>query len=98
MLRIQATIKAPQSEVAGLKAQLLGLGIQDMAERLVPYDRFVAESRMNYDCVFGAAWEEKADVVYLGFTFEDSQKGREAAYAVEYGLKQIPLNLRYEAI
>lgn len=95
-MKLQATIKAPQAQAEGLKAQLAALGVTGIQERTVPYQQFVEESRMNYDCVFQEAWDEGRDVVYLSFSFEDSDQGREKAHGVEYGLKQIPLNLRYE--
>lgn len=95
-MKLQATIKAPRTQVEGLKAQLSALGVTETEERTVPYQQFVEESRMNYDCVYQEAWDEQQDVVYLGFGFDDSNEGREQAHGVEYGLKQIPLNLRYE--
>ena len=95
MLQIQATIKAPESMVSGLEQELTALGVEQIAQRRVPYEVFVEESRLNYDCVYPEAWEEKKEVVYLTFFFDDSNEGREAAFRVEYGLKQIPLNLNY---
>lgn len=95
MLQIQATIKAPESAVAGLEQELAALGVEQITQRRVPYKAFVEESRLNYDCVYPEAWEEKKEVVYLTFFFDDSNEGREAAFRVEYGLKQIPLNLNY---
>lgn len=95
MIKIQATVKAPQSEVSELKEQLLRLGVKEIQEHIVPYERFLKESRLNYDCVFINAWEERQDMIYLIFYFEDSAQGRKAAFDIEYNLKQIPLNLRY---
>lgn len=95
-MRLQATIKAPQGQADGLKAQLSALGITEIEERIVPYRQFVEESRMNYDCVYQEAWDEGRDVLYLRFAFEDSNEGRDQAHRAEYFLKQIPLNLRYE--
>ena len=76
--------------------QLKMLGVEEIREERVPYDRFVKESRMNYDCVYHPAWEEQKEVSYLNFAFEDSAQGREQCYYVEFHLKQIPLNLRYD--
>lgn len=95
-MRLYATIKAPASRAPELKAQLAALGVADVEERAVPYQVFAEESRLNYDCVFQEAWDEKRDVVYLDFSFEDSAQGREQTHFVEYHLKQIPLNLRYQ--
>lgn len=95
MLRIQATIKAPESAAPGLERELAALGVDQISQRRMPYQVFAEESRLNYDCVYPEAWEEKKEVVYLTFSFADSGQGREAAYRVEYGLKQIPLNLCY---
>lgn len=95
MLKIQATIKAPVSAAADLKQKLASLGAGEVSEQIVSYETFVSESRLNYDCVYPEAWEDKVSVVYLTFFFDDSREGREAAFRVEYGLKQIPLNLRY---
>ena len=95
MLQIRATIKAPESAVPGLEQELAALGVDQISQRRVPYEAFVEESRLNYDCVYPEAWEERKEVVYLTFSFADSSQGREAAYRVEYGLKQIPLNLCY---
>jgi len=95
MLKIQATIKTPQEEAPGLKDQLLALGVSEITERRVSYPQFVRESRFNYDCVFRQAWEKEDEVIYLDFSFADSDQGREKAYDIEYNLKQIPLNLKY---
>ncbi len=95
MLKIQATIKAPVSAAQDLKQRLVSLGVGEISEQIVSYETFVSESRLNYDCVYPEAWEDKVSVVYLTVDFEDSRAGREAAFRVEYGLKQIPLNLRY---
>ena len=95
MLQIQATIKAPESVVPELELELAALGVEQITQRRVPYETFAEESRLNYDCVYPEAWDEKKEVVYLSFFFDDSIEGREAAFRVEYGLKQIPLNLNY---
>lgn len=92
---IQATIKAPLAEVKRLKNELSALGVSEISVRNVPYERFIKESRLNYDCVFGQMWEEESEAAYLDFCFEDSAQGRKAAYDIEFNLKQIPLNLRY---
>lgn len=97
MNKIQATIKAPVSEAEAIKKELWALGVNEISTRSIPYERFVRESRMNYDCVFKQMWEEKSDVVYLDFYFDDSAQGREKAYCIEFNLKQVPLNLRYMA-
>jgi len=95
MNKLQATVKVPPSEAERVKNELHALGAKDILLRDVPYERFVRESRMNYDCVFRQIWEEKSGAVYLEFCFEDSDAGRAAAYDVEFNLKQIPLNLCY---
>lgn len=96
MSRILATIKCPNGEVEYITEQLGALGVNHITLEIVPYEKFVEESRMNYDCVFEQAWQAKEEVTYINFSFEDSDKGREACFFVEYNLKQIPLNLRYE--
>lgn len=96
MSKILATIKCPNEEVEYIMEQLEALGVSQKTLESVPYDRFVEESRMDYDCVYARAWKEKKDVTYIHFSFEDSQEGRDACYHVEFYLKQIPLNLRYE--
>ena len=95
MLKLKSVIKAPAAEAAGIKDLLLPLGVSQIEETVVPYETFVQESKMNYDCVYAEAFSEGKDVIYLSFEFEDSAAGREAAFRVEYSLKQIPLNLRY---
>ena len=95
MNKIYATVKCPVQAAPQMTEQLKTLGVGEIREERVSYDRFVKESRMNYDCVFQTAWEEKQEVSYLNFVFEDSALGREQYYYVEFHLKQIPLNLRY---
>lgn len=96
MSRILATIKSPYSEVEIIMKQLYALGVKDINLQMIPYEKFISESRMNYDCVYQQAWDEKVKVTYLSFSFEDSKEGREKCYYVEFNLKQIPLNIRYE--
>lgn len=96
MGKILATIKAPLSEVEGLKQQLKDCGVDTVAVREVDYDEFVEESRMNYDCVFPQMWSDKQPAAYIEFSFEPTDDGRAAVFNVEYNLMQIPLNIRYD--
>lgn len=96
MLKISATIKIPTEYVEEYLERLNKEGIETIVVEIIPYDRFVRESRLNYDCVFPQMWEEKKEVSYLRFTFGDSAEGRDACFRLEYNLMQIPLNLRYE--
>lgn len=98
MYKLKATVKVPQSEVSTAVEQLHHLGVERIEVCDVPYEQFVRESRMNWDCVYEEMWTEKKDVAYLNFEFDDSDEGRAAAYHVEYYLKQIPLNLRYTTV
>lgn len=95
MLSIQATIKIPEEYQEQMMKELNRLNITDVNIRTISFEQFESESRLNYDCVFDEAWEKKEPVTYLDFFFEDSVYGRQSAFAVEYNLKQIPLNLRY---
>ena len=95
MLKQKAVIKLPAAQAEDIRTQLAALGVSETETETVPFETFIEESRLNYDCVYGEAFEEGKDVVYLSFDFEDSEAGRAAAFRVEYGLKQIPLNLRY---
>ena len=47
------------------------------------------------DCSFPQMWTERKSVSNLRFSFDDSQEGRNAAFAAEYEVLRIPLNLRY---
>ena len=96
MGRILATIKAPLSETEQLKQQLMSSGVQTVEIEMVPYERFVKESRLNYDCVYPQAWAEKVPVAYINFSFDGTEEGRAASFSVEYNVMQVPLNLRYE--
>lgn len=98
MNRIQATIKIPQSHVESISTQLRSLGVTEIIIQQVPYETFTKQSRMNYDCVFEQMWTDRVDVAYLNLFFEDTAEGREAAFHVEFNLKQIPLNLCYMTI
>ena len=95
MNQILATIKCPADEVPHIREQLQELGVNMIEEQKVPYKQFIEDSRMNYDCVYQQAWEEKKAVSYLHFSFDDSAEGREQSYFIEFHLKQIPLNLCY---
>lgn len=59
MNQILATIKCPADEVPHIREQLQELGVNMIEEQKVPYEQFIEESRMNYDCVYQQAWEEK---------------------------------------
>lgn len=96
MNRIRATVKIPREMTSEFTNRLHSLGIEAIEVELVEYETFVRESRLNYDCVFPQMWEEKKDVSYLRFYFEDSDKGRQQSFQLEYDLMQIPLNLCYE--
>ena len=96
MKKILATVKVPMDAVEDIKQQLSACGVENATARTVPYEQFVEESRMNYDCVFQQMWEEKRPVAYIEFSFSGNDEGRAAAFHVEYNLMQIPLNLRYE--
>ncbi|MCC8139032.1 MAG: hypothetical protein LIO67_01840 [Lachnospiraceae bacterium] len=96
MLKLCATVKLPFEEADRITDTLHTLGVTNLTRRNIPYEEFLRTSRLNYDCVFPNLWEEEKKVVYLDFSFEDSDEGRRQAYAVEFGLPQIPLNLRYE--
>lgn len=98
MYRLNATIKAPLSRKEPLTAALRQLGVEAVRATVIPYAQFLRESRLNWDCVFAEMWTEEKDVVYLDFSFEDSDRGRQAAYQVEFQLPQIPLNLRYDPV
>lgn len=96
MRKIKATIKVPTSRAEEFLNQLYQESIEIVEVELVPYARFVRESRMNYDCVFPEMWTEEKDVSYLRFYFEDSDEGRDESFKLEYALMQVPLNLCYE--
>ncbi|MCD8398690.1 MAG: MBL fold metallo-hydrolase [Lachnospiraceae bacterium] len=96
MQKIRATIKVPVGFVERYLAILDQKGIEMVESEQVPYEKFCRESRLNYDCVFPQMWEEKQDVSYLHFYFDDTPEGRKASFDLEYDLMQIPLNLRYE--
>lgn len=98
MYTLNAIIKAPLEQAAAITASLQGLGIDRVSLRTVPYEQFLEESRLNWDCVFPEMWADRKPVAYLEFCFEDSAAGREAAYRVEFNLPQIPLNLHYVAV
>lgn len=96
MGRILATIKAPISEIEQLKQQLKASGVESVDVETVPYERFVEESRLNYDCVYPQAWTDQAPVAYINFSFDGTDEGRAASFQTEYNVMQVPLNLRYE--
>ena len=96
MNRIRATVKIPLERMEEILDQLQNLGVKTIEAEIVPYEQFVLVSSMNYDCVFSQMWDEKKEVVYLHFFFEDSSDGRSASFQLEYNFMQIPLNLRYE--
>ena len=96
MRKIKATIKVPTSRAEEFLNQLYREGIEIVEVELVPYTRFVRESRMNYDCVFPEMWTEEKDASYLCFYFEDSDEGRDESFELEYAIMQVPLNLCYE--
>lgn len=98
MYRLNATIKAPIAQKEALVSKLHQLGVDDIHVSIIPYEQFVLESRLNWDCVFAEMWTDRLDVAYLDFSFEDSDCGRAGAYQVEFQLPQIPLNLRYDPI
>ena len=50
MNQILATIKCPADEVPHIREQLQELGVNMIEEQKVPYEQFIEESRMNYDC------------------------------------------------
>ena len=56
MNQILATIKCPADEVPHIREQLQELGVNMIEEQKVPYEQFIEESRMNYDCVYQQAW------------------------------------------
>ena len=96
MSRILATIKAPAGEVESLKEKLSACGIGDVLVRTIPYEQFVEESRLNFDCAYPQMWSERIPVAYLDFSFDATEEGRSAAFLAEYNVMQIPLNLRYD--
>jgi hypothetical protein len=96
MVKMWATVKVPAENADAVSIQLQGLGVENIERTEVPYGKFVRESRLNYDCAFRQMWDEKKDVAYLRFCFDDSAAGRDAAFQLEHGFMQIPLNLRYE--
>lgn len=98
MRKIKATIKIPTASVEKYLNQLYKEGIERIEVEIVPYSQFVRESRLNYDCVFAQMWEEKQNVAYLRFYFDDSEKGRAESFQLEYNLMQVPLNLCYEEV
>jgi hypothetical protein len=98
MYHLCATIKAPACRAETLTTTLQELGVSCISIDTVPYDDFVQNSRLNWDCVFEEMWTDHQPVVYLNFSFPDSDEGRAAAYQVEFRLPQIPLNLRYESV
>ena len=95
MKKLEATVKLPDDLVGEYVSRLMELGVKYVDIDSVPYDRFVEESRLNYDCSFPQMWTERKSVSYLRFSFDDSEEGRNAAFAAEYEILQIPLNLRY---
>lgn len=98
MGKILATIKAPAEAVEDLKRQLNACGVENVTVKTVPYEQFVEESRMNYDCVFQQMWDDRLPVAYIDFSFDATDAGRAAAFNAEYNVMQIPLNLRYDFV
>ena len=95
MKQLEATVKLPDALVGEYVSRLMELGVKYVDVDSVPYERFVTESRLNYDCCFPQMWTERKAVSYLRFAFDDSAEGRRAAFAAERDLMQIPMNLRY---
>ncbi|MDR1801438.1 MAG: hypothetical protein LBQ95_06340 [Lachnospiraceae bacterium] len=96
MKRILGTVKIPDRLTEEMSNDLKKLGVGEITESVVEYDDFIRTSRMDYDFVYREMITDKKPVVYLDFYFEDTDEGRDACYNVEFNLKQIPLNLRYE--
>ena len=96
MSRILATIKAPAAEAEELTAKLKACGIENVLVRTIPYEQFVEESRLNFDCASPQMWSDRLPVAYLDFSFDATEEGRSAAFLAEYNIMQIPLNLRYD--
>lgn len=98
MYRLNAVINAPVIQTEPMIAALKKLGVSEVEVRTVSSAQFREESRLNYDCVYPELWDAEEDAAYLMFSFADSDAGRAAAYHVEFGLPQIPLNLRYDPV
>ena len=98
MRKMKATIKIPTASVEEYLNRLYKEGVEGIEIEIVPYAKFIRESRLNYDCVFAQMWEEKKNVAYLRFYFDDSEGGRAASFQLEYNLMQVPLNLCYEEV
>ena len=95
MGRLEGTLKLPDELVEEYASRLIQSGVQYVDVTSIPYEQFVRESRLNYDCSFPQMWTDKKSVSYLKFSFEDSPEGRKAAFETEYRLMQVPMNLRY---
>ncbi len=96
MEKLLATIKAPVEKVSELTEQLKQYEVKEVEVIKVPYEKFIEESRLNYDCAYPRMWEDKKDVAYINFSFDATEEGRKESFDVEYNLMQIPINLRYD--
>ena len=96
MKRILATVKIPERLTQEMTDELKKFGAGDIKASVVSYEKFMRTSRMDYDFAYREMEEDKKDVVYLDFSFDDTPEGWDASYNVEFNLKQIPLNLRFE--
>ena len=98
MYKLQATLKVPTNAAPEILAEIKALGVPEPTAVEVPYEVFIDESRLYWDYVHETMKTERKPVTYIKFDFEDSEAGRKAAYDVEFGLHQIPINLRYVEI
>ena len=95
MNEMKATIKAPVSKVDELVEEIRKYGVSETEIEIVPYEKFMKESRFNYDFVFPEMITDEKEVAYINFYFPSDEKGRMAAWNVHYRLMQIPINARY---
>jgi len=98
MYYISSTIKIPADICEDIVTQVKNYGAEEVEVRDVSYDDFIKESRMYYDYVFEKMKYDKKPVKYICMKFDDTPEGRKQAYQIEYQLKLIPMNLRYEKI
>jgi hypothetical protein len=93
MNRIQILIKIPKRLTEVYSSLLKKHDVSVLTICSVPYEKFIRESRLNWDYVFPEMRENKQAVDYLSAVFDETEENRKIIYQLEIDLKQIPLNI-----